>query len=1287
MKSRLFLLPLFFVVFTWMLTLSSWGPATPAWAQQLNAPPGFTLLSSRVSVELYTDDSTGTQFVQIVNLAKGATVSLLRGELAPQVEPGGWGGPNPEVYRQPLQEVWDEFSASDENAFCVTNGQFFSTNEYPTTPLAFSLKQNGVVVSEGYASGPYVGKQEFPKPNDPDQTNRKLMLEIWEDRVDIIELTEDNFYNSSAPNIIAGLTEDADKGIDNPTGRTFVGIVDTDNNTIYETVLIFNSPLATQPVAAEVIRSFYPDIEDDDIEVMMLDGGGSTQLMCNGQLYVPSSDNRTIPQTLAVSATRNANGSAQAGMTWLENAAVDWQNSNNCIGCHVQPKAIQAAAIAIDNGFTVDSDALTTLMNFMKSQQGGGGDFGGWPIGEEHHAAPGYAAYDRTVSNDSQANMISLANWFLSQQQLDGRWAIDRYEPPVDQGDILTTANAITVLAQAYTRTNDPQFSTAMQLGAQWLASQTGNVVTTQDKTHIIIGLIASGRPVDDPAVQAMVNLLISEQQPDHGWIDTAGGTSTAFGTGQVLYALRLAGVRLDDPVVYSGVNWLIANQEDEGSWPLTDNSDPWRRSKYSPTMWGVLGLVQSVDLAPPSIIPPILPVYVPKWISPVFSVFDNLVGSGINPASIVVKLDGVVVPSFYIPALNKVIVFVDPLETHTITVDASDNQGNPAPQVVLEFTVDTSLLGVQSINPDNGSINVPVDTSFQATFSVAVDATTINTTTITLSDESQQYIPGIVSFDPYTSTVTLQPASPLEFQTYYILTIQGGSSGVHDAGGQPMVMDFQFGFRTGAASNDTTPPEVLAVNLGTDDSIIIEFSEPMDPSTTNGSTIALSSQVTGDEMPKTVSYNSMTNEATVIPNNPLNPSESYELRIIGGLGGVADLAGNPLANDYVVEIGGTNQPPSLTAPVEVEFQYSDEVPFFVSAIDPDNSGSELIFTASALPAGLILTDNQDGTATVSGAVTASPGLYSTIITVTDPEGLTDAQIVSIAVNQEDARTTYTGPLLVSTPCTNCSEATVPLRATIQDITAILNDPAFDSYPGDITNATVSFVNRENSNEVLCAATISLIDPANPTVGTATCDWVVTLGSNTGLSFSVGIVVDGYYTRDSTEDDVIVVVSKPGNNFVTGGGFLINENSGGEFAGDIGLNTNFGLNAKFSRNGKTLVGGVKTIIRKDEHVYLIKSIKLTSLVAVPFDENDPNSGTATIVGKANITDITDPDNPVLIASNCTIQITLTDNGEPGTYDTISITLWSKNGTLLFSSNWNGVETIEQILTGGNLQVH
>jgi hypothetical protein len=46
-----------------------------------------------------------------------------------------------------------------------------------------------------------------------------------------------------------------------------------------------------------------------------------------------------------------------------------------------------------------------------------------------------------------------------------------------------------------------------------------------------------------------------------------------------------------------------------------------------------------------------------------------------------------------------------------------------------------------------------------------------------------------------------------------------------------------------------------------------------------------------------------------------------------------------------------------------------------------------------------------------------------------------------------------------------------------------------------------------------------------------------------------------------------------------------------------------------------------------------------------------------------------------------------DQGEPGSTDTIGFTVYDKNNVLMFSSNWNGAATVEQVLGGGNVVVH
>jgi hypothetical protein len=381
-----------------------------------------------------------------------------------------------------------------------------------------------------------------------------------------------------------------------------------------------------------------------------------------------------------------------------------------------------------------------------------------------------------------------------------------------------------------------------------------------------------------------------------------------------------------------------------------------------------------------------------------------------------------------------------------------------------------------------------------------------------------------------------------------------------------------------------------------------------------------------------------------------------------------------------------TNQPPLLTVPGEQAIQYSDSLSFNISATDPNDPSNTLKFSATGLPNNLVLTDNGDGTATISGIANVAPNTYTTQITVTDPGGLSDTKPVDIVVTKEDTRTTYTGPLMVSTGCATCSMATIPLRATIQDITAVLGDPAHDPEAGNITNATVSFVDRNKANAVLCTANVILLDPANPTIGTATCNWTANIGSSYGVDYTIGTIVNGYYTRDSTEDDVVVVVSKPTSNFITGGGYFINQKSGGTYAGDVGLKTNFGLNIKFTQKLTNLQGRVTIIVRQGGHVYQIKSTALSSLVVVPFSPSNAKSGTAELVGKATVTDVTDPLNPIALAGNATLNIVMKDNGEPGSADLIGISLWSKDGKLLFSSNWSGTKTVQQLLNGGNLSV-
>jgi hypothetical protein len=200
----------------------------------------------------------------------------------------------------------------------------------------------------------------------------------------------------------------------------------------------------------------------------------------------------------------------------------------------------------------------------------------------------------------------------------------------------------------------------------------------------------------------------------------------------------------------------------------------------------------------------------------------------------------------------------------------------------------------------------------------------------------------------------------------------------------------------------------------------------------------------------------------------------------------------------------------------------------------------------------------------------------------------------------------------------------------------------------------------------------------------------MSIGNSGSSQYMIGIVVNNYYTDNSTYESIIVTVSQPiGSGFITGGGFLVNGSSAGQYAADSGQKTNFGFNVKYNKQLTNLQGNANIIFRRGGHVYQIKTNAMNTLAV---QNNCQPSGVqtawscATFTSKANLADVTNPNAPVALGGNLSLVVNITDKGEPGSSDTISIQLMSGNA-LLFSSNWNGTQTIQQILTGGNLVVH
>lgn len=176
---------------------------------------------------------------------------------------------------------------------------------------------------------------------------------------------------------------------------------------------------------------------------------------------------------------------------------------------------------------------------------------------------------------------------------------------------------------------------------------------------------------------------------------------------------------------------------------------------------------------------------------------------------------------------------------TATISWTVEDLEGNNlAADYVWTFsTAASDAPTVISTDPLNLATNVPLDKVISANFNMAMNPTTINTSTFTLMDDVTP-IAGVVGYTGTTATFT--PSSNLTLGKTYTATI---TTGAMNTEGTALAEDYVWTFSTGAAIAPTVlsvDPFNGAINVALDKVISANFSMAMDPLTINTSTFIL---------------------------------------------------------------------------------------------------------------------------------------------------------------------------------------------------------------------------------------------------------------------------------------------------------------------------------------------------------------------------------------------------------------------------------------------------------------
>ena len=128
------------------------------------------------------------------------------------------------------------------------------------------------------------------------------------------------------------------------------------------------------------------------------------------------------------------------------------------------------------------------------------------------------------------------------------------------------------------------------------------------------------------------------------------------------------------------------------------------------------------------------------------------------------------------------------------------------------------------------------------------------------------------------------------------------------------------------SAPGDTVAPTVTnftpfegTTNVPVNPTVTINFSEDLDASTVNSTTVKLIDGG-GNAVPATFAYNAATRTATLTPTSALANAMNYTIFTLGGSAGIRDLAGNPMAQNtvssFTTAVGSVqdNTPPTITA-------------------------------------------------------------------------------------------------------------------------------------------------------------------------------------------------------------------------------------------------------------------------------------------------------------------------------------------------------------------------------------
>ena len=451
----------------------------------------------------------------------------------------------------------------------------------------------------------------------------------------------------------------------------------------------------------------------------------------------------------------------------------------------------------------------------------------------------------------------------------------------------------------------------------------------------------------------------------------------------------------------------------------------------------------------------------------------------------------------------------------------------------------------VTGTSPINLATSVAVNSKLTATFSTAMDPSTITAANFTLLQGTAP-VSGTVTYTGTTATFT--PAANLAPNTLYIATV---TNAVKDLAGKTMVNNFTWSFTTIA---DTSLPTVTSTDPANNATSVIltkliaaTFSEPMDPATITALTFTVKQGTTA--VAGAVTYTGTT--ATFTPAAALTPNKVYTVTITVG---AKDLAGNALASAFTYSFTTGNAPDTTLPMVNSTNPLNNATGVaqnkvvalvFSEAMDPltINATTFTLKQGTTAVAGTVAYSGTTGTFTPSATLTVG-----TVYTAAISTGAKDLAGNALAASTVWSFTTELSPVVSSTDPLNNAISIARNKVVAINFSKAMNPTTINSSTFTLVQGTTPV-----SGTVAYSGTTATFTPTNLLIASVVYTATITTGAKDLAGNALTSNTVWSFTTGGTTSSLAVVDLGAAGNYLILAKTAITNISTSALTGDLGL--------------------------------------------------------------------------------------------------------------------------------------